>query len=154
MTGGAVFGPVFFILLFAAALSSCIGCAEAVAFWITEKFGVKRKIAILYSTVAAWLVGLTTIFSLGSWSTFYPLDFVPALQGMNIYVVTDFLAANILLLIGAMSISLFFGWFVPRNIKLEAIAVSDGALFQVWQFLIRFVIPLILFVVLVTGLST
>jgi len=152
MAGGQVFGSVFFILLFAAALSSCIGCAEAVAFWITEKFGVPRKMAILYSTLAAWLVGLTTIFSLGSWSDFYPLDFIPALEGMNIYAATDFLAANVLLLIGSMFLSVFFGWFVPRQIKLDAIGVANNSMFRFWQLLIRFVIPPVLFIVLVMGL--
>lgn len=152
MYGGQIFGPVFFILLFAAAISSCIGCAESVSFWITEKFGVQRTTAILYATIAAWLVGLTTIFSLGSWSDFYPLDFIPALTGMNIYVATDFLAANILLLIGSMCLAVFIGWFVPRKVTLEAIGITEGWLFHLWNIFIRFVIPPILFVVLIMGL--
>ena len=144
---------VLLILLFAAALSSCIGCAEAVAFWFTEKFGVKRERSITYTTVAGWIVGLVTIFSLGDWSEFYPLDFIPAMQGMNIYVAIDFVAANILLLVGAMFTSLFFGWFVPKQIQLESISVSDNGLFRFWRFLVRFVIPPILLVVLVKGLT-
>ena len=151
MPGGILFGSIFFILLFAAALSSCIGCGEGVAFWIMEKFNVNRQMSILYTTVAAWLVGLVTIFSLGDWSDFYPLDFIPAMVGMNIYVAIDFLAANILLLVGAMFTSVFFGWFVPKKIQLEAIDVADSGLFRFWQILVRFVIPPILFVVLVMG---
>lgn len=153
MSGGHIFGPVFFILLFAAALSSCIGCAESVSFWITEKFGVQRKKAIFYVTIAAWLVGLTTIFSLGSWSEFYPLNFIPALSGMNIYVATDFLAANILLLIGSMFLAGFFAWLVPKQIKLEALGITDGKLYRIWNIFMRFVIPPVLFVVLVLGLQ-
>lgn len=152
MPGGMLFGSLFFVLLFAAALSSCIGCAEGVAFWIMEKFKVKREMAILYTTVVAWLVGLVTIFSLGDWSEFYPLDFIPAMQGMNIYVAIDFLAANILLLVGAMFTSVFFGWFVPKHIQLAAIDAADSGLFRFWQLLVRFVIPPVLFVVLVMGL--
>ena len=152
MNGGLVFGSIFFILLFAAALSSCIGCAEAVAFWITERFDKSREVAILYSTVAAWLVGLMTIFSLGDWSEFHPFDFIPAMQGMTIYVATDFLAANILLLIGSLALSIFFGWLVPKRLKLEAMGVSENWLFHLWHGLVRWIIPPILLVVLVLGL--
>ena len=153
MPGGIIFGSIFFILLFAAALSSCIGCGEGVTFWIMEKFEVSRERSILYTVLAAWLVGMATIFSLGDWSEFYPLDFIPAMAGMNIYVGIDFLAANILLLVGAMLTSLFFGWFVPRQIKLEAIGASDNGLFRFWLVLVRFVIPPVLLIVLVKGLT-
>lgn len=153
MQGGVFFGSLFFILLFAAALSSCIGCAEGVAFWIMEKFEASRGLSTLYTTLAAWMVGLVTIFSLGDWSEFYPLNFIPAMEGMNIYVAIDFVAANILLLVGAMLTSVFFGWFVPKKIKIEAIGMADGGLFRFWHILIRFVIPPILFVVLLMGLT-
>ena len=153
MSGGLVFGSLFFILLFAAAMSSCIGCGEAVAFWLSEKFKLSRNSAILYASVAGWLIGLFTIMALGSWSDFYPLAFIPAMKGMNIYVATDFLAANILLLVGALSISVFFGWFVPKQLKLDAIGASDGLLYQSWLFLVRFVIPPVLLVVLIKGLG-
>jgi NSS family neurotransmitter:Na+ symporter len=153
MTGGQIFGPLFFVLLFAAALSSCIGCGEGVAFWIMERFGINRERSILYTTAVAWVVGLATIFSLGNWSEFYPLDFVPAMTGMNIFGAIDFLAANILLLIGSLFLSVFFGWFVPKQIKQESIGVADSGLFHLWQLLIRWVIPPVLFIVLVKGVT-
>ena len=153
MDSGLIFGTIFFILLFAAALSSCIGCAEAVTFWICERFKKSRDAAVLYTVSAAWLIGLTSIFSLGDWSEFHPFDFIPAMQGMTIYAATDFLAANIFLLVGALAISVFFGWLVPKQIKLDAIGVSDGVLFKLWQLVIRWVIPPILLIVLVMGLQ-
>ena len=153
MDSGLIFGTIFFILLFAAALSSCIGCAEAVTFWICERFKKSRDAAVLYTVSAAWLIGLTSIFSLGDWSEFHPFDFIPAMKGMTIYAATDFLAANIFLLVGALAISVFFGWLVPKQIKLDAIGVSDGVLFKLWQLVIRWVIPPILLIVLVMGLQ-
>ena len=38
MPGGQLFGSIFFILLITAALSSCIGCAEAVVSWVDEQW--------------------------------------------------------------------------------------------------------------------
>jgi NSS family neurotransmitter:Na+ symporter len=153
MPGGIIFGSIFFILLFAAALSSCIGCGEGVAFWVMEKFNLGRQRAILYTVIAAWIVGLATIFSLGDWAEFYPLDFIPAMRGMNIYVAIDFLAANILLLIGALFTSVFFGWFVPNKIRLESIDVSASAMYTIWLILVRYVIPPVLLVVLIKGVT-
>jgi len=153
MPGGQLFGAIFFILLIAAALSSCIGCAEAVVSWVDERFGIKRKTGVLLTAGAAWAVGILTIMSLGDWSGYYPLDFIPAFEGKTIFDALDFLAANILLLIGGLLISVFIGWFVPKHIKLDEIGVEEGLFFNFWRFMIRFVIPPVLLVVLVMGIT-
>jgi NSS family neurotransmitter:Na+ symporter len=153
MPGGQIFGAIFFILLIAAALSSCIGCAEAVVSWVDERFGIKREKGVLLTVGAAWAVGILTIMSMGDWSEFYPLDFIPAFEGKTIFDSLDFLAANILLLIGGLLISVFIGWFVPKQIKLDEIGVDEGLFFNFWQFMIRFVIPPVLVVSLVMGIS-
>ncbi len=152
MPGGQLFGSIFFILLIAAALSSCIGCAEAVVSWIDEKWGIKREKGVLLTAGAGWAVGLLTIMSLGDWSEYYPLDFISAFAGKTIFDSLDFLAANILLLIGGLLVPVFIGWFVPKHIKLEEIGVRDGPFFAIWRFTIRFVIPPVLLIVLVMGI--
>ena len=153
MPGGQLFGAIFFILLIAAALSSCIGCAEAVVSWVDERFGIKRETGVLLTAGAAWAVGILTIMSLGDWSGYYPLDFIPAFEGKTIFDALDFLAANILLLIGGLLISVFIGWFVPKHIKLDEIGVEEGLFFNFWRFMIRFVIPPVLVIVLIMGIT-
>jgi len=152
MPGGQLFGSIFFILLIAAALSSCIGCGEGVISWVDEHFGIRREVGVIYVAGLAWLIGLLSIMSFGDWSDVHPLGFIPAFAEKTFFDTMDFFAANILLLVGAMLTSIFFGWLVPRQLKLDEIAVSDGLLFSFWQFLIRYVIPPVLFVVLVMGL--
>jgi NSS family neurotransmitter:Na+ symporter len=153
MPGGQFFGSIFFVLLIAAALSSCIGCAEAVVSWVDEKWGIKRENGVLITAGAAWAVGILTIMSLGEWSEFYPLDFIPAFEGRTIFDSLDFLAANILLLIGGLLISVFIGWVVPKHIKLEEMGVHEGLFFTFWRFMIRFVIPPVLLIVLIMGIT-
>ena len=153
MPGGQIFGAIFFILLIAAALSSCIGCAEAVVSWVDERFGIKREKGVLLTVGAAWAVGVLTIMSMGDWSEYYPLDFIPVFEGKTIFDSLDFLAANILLLIGGLLISVFIGWFVPKQIKLDEIGVDEGLFFNFWQFMIRFVIPPVLVISLVMGIA-
>jgi len=153
MPGGQIFGAIFFILLIAAALSSCIGCAEAVVSWVDERFGIKREKGVLLTVGAAWAVGVLSIMSMGDWSEYYPLDFIPVFEGKTIFDSLDFLAANILLLIGGLLISVFIGWFVPKQIKLDEIGVDEGLFFNFWQFMIRFVIPPVLIISLVMGIA-
>lgn len=153
MPGGPVFGAVFFVLLIAAALSSCIGCGEAVVSWVDEHWGIDRKRGIVYAVVAAWLVGLLSILSLGEWSDFYPLGFIPAFAEKTIFDTLDFLAANILLLVGGLLTSVFFGWFVPKQLKMDEIGLADGPLFAFWRIMIRYVIPPVLLLSLLLGIS-
>jgi NSS family neurotransmitter:Na+ symporter len=148
MPGGQIFGSIFFILLISAALSSCIGLAEGVVNWVDEHWNIPRKKGILYVTGAAWLLGIFSILSLSTWSDFYPLDFVPSYEGKSIFDALDHLAANNLLLVGGALSAIFFGWLVPKALKLEEINVAEGLLFALWRFLIRFVIPPVLVIVL------
>ena len=148
MPGGQIFGSIFFILLISAALSSCIGLAEGVVNWVAEHWGISRKKGILYVVGAAWLLGILSIISLGEWSNFYPLDFLPSYERKSIFNALDHLAANNLLLVGGALSAVFFGWLVPKALKLEEMDVSDGPLFALWRFSIRFIIPPVLVVVL------
>lgn len=149
MPGGRIFGSIFFVLLISAALSSCIGLAEGVVNWVDEHWGIAREKGILYVAGAAWLLGILSIMSLGAWSGFYPLDFIPSYEGKPIFDALDHLAANNLLLLGGALSAIFFGWLVPKALKLEEINVADGLLFALWRFLIRFVIPPVLLIVLI-----
>jgi NSS family neurotransmitter:Na+ symporter len=152
MPGGQLFGGIFFVLLIAAALSSCLGCAEGVTNWLEEQLGIRRQVGVVYMATAAWLVGLLTIMSLGDWSHVRPLGFIPAFAEKTIFDTLDFFAANILLLLGGTLTAVFFGWLVPKQLKLDAMGVSEGLFFTFWRFMIRFVIPPVLLVVLVMGL--
>jgi len=151
MPGGRLFGSIFFVLLISAALSSCIGLAEGVVNWVDEHMGIPRKRGILYVVGAAWVLGIASILSFGVWSDIHPLDFIPAYKGLGIFGALDYLAANNLLLVGGALSSIFFGWLVPKALKLDEMGVREGVFFAFWRFMIRFVIPPVLIVVLIRG---
>jgi NSS family neurotransmitter:Na+ symporter len=152
MAGGQLFGALFFLLLIVAALSSCLGGAEAVVSWIDERWQVPRHKGVLYFVGTIWLIGIATIMSLGEWSDFYPLGFVPALAEETIFDLFEWFAANILLLVGAALTSIFFGWLVPKQIKLDGMGISDGKFYAFANTMMRYIIPPILVVALVLGL--
>ena len=152
MEAGQLFGAIFFLLLMVAALSSCLGGAEAAVSWVDERWSVPREKGILYFVGTIWLIGITTILSLGEWSDFYPLGFVPALAEETIFDLFEWFAANILLLTGAALTSIFFGWLVPKQTKLSGLGIQDGAFYAYANFMMRYVIPPVLVVALVLGL--
>ena len=152
MPGGLVFGAVLFLLLMVAALSSCLGGAEAVVSWVDARWNIPRQKGVLYFVGTIWLIGITTILSLGEWSDFYPLSFIPALAEETIFDVLEWLAANILLLIGAALTSIFVGWLMPRKLKQEGMGIKDGVFYAYANTMMRYVIPPILVVALILGL--
>lgn len=153
MPGGHLFGSIFFILLIVAALSSCIGLAESCVAWVDEHWRIPRNRGVLWVCGLAWAVGVLTIMSFSDWSEFYPLDFIPAFAGMNIFSTLDFLAANIFLLAGGLLTAIFIGWRVPKLINLEAMGIAEGALYSFITFMLRFIVPVVLLLALVMGLT-
>lgn len=149
MPGGAFFGALFFLLLITASLSSCIGIAESVVSWVSDKWNIERQKGILLTASMAWFLGIFSILSFGRWSDFYPLEFIPLFAGKTIFYSLDFLAANILLLIGSMLVAVFFGWFTTKKIKEIEIGIESPKWFDFWHFMIRFIVPLVLFIILV-----
>ena len=152
MPGGQLFGVVLFLLLMVAGLSSCLGGAEAAVSWVDARWNVPRERGILYFVGTIWLIGITVILSLGDWSDFYPLAFIPALAEETIFDIFEWLAANILLLIGATLTAIFFGWLVPRATKLEGLGMQDGRLFAYVNAMLRYVVPPVMAIALVLGL--
>ncbi len=153
MPGGQLFGAIFFVLLITAALSSCIGLAEGVVNWVDEHLDIPRKRGVLYVTGAAWILGIASILGFSVWKDVRLLEFIPSYRGLDIFDTFDTLAANNLLLIGGSLAAIFFGWMVPKALKLDEIGVRDGPFFMFWRVMIRFVIPPILIVTLFMGIT-
>ena len=157
MPGGQLFGSIFFILLIAAALSSCLGLAEGVTNWLDEHKNIPRKKGVLIASGTAWLVGIASILGFSSWKQGWEdlglLYWIPSYDGLDIFDTLDTLAANNLLLVGGFLSAVFFGWFVPKVLKLDEMNVQDGMFFAFWRFTIRFVIPPVLVLALMLGIS-
>ena len=81
------------------------------------------------------------------------LYWIPSYDGKDIFDTLDTLAANNLLLVGGALSAIFFGWLVPKALKLEEINVQDSLFFGFWRFMIRFVIPPVLIVALAMGIT-
>lgn len=154
LPAGRLFSSVFFFLLMAAALTSCIGNFAPVVAWTAEKLRVSRGNAALVAGSAMWLLGLGSVFSFNLLSGFHPLGFIDKFAGMTIYDSLDYIVSNVLLPLGALLTAIFVGWFVSPKFARHEAGMAGSFGFGLWRLLIRFVVPLAVAAILVSGLTS
>lgn len=153
LPGSAFAGAAFFLLLFAAALTSCIGALEAVVLWAEEQLGVDRRRAVLGATGVSVLLGLGVVFSFNRLADFHPLGFLPVFEGQTLFGLFEYAATNLLMPVGGLLMALFAGWVLPRATTRDELGLGDGAAFRVWLLVVRFAGPAAIAVILVMGLG-
>jgi len=151
LPGGQFFTSIFFILLIAAALTSCIGNFEPVVAWVQERFKLTRKKATCFSAGVMWLLGISSILSLNVLKDFHPFDFISLLEGKTIFDNLDYISASILLPIGGLLTAIFVGWKLPSSVMKKELGLN-GFGFSIWLFLIRFVAPIAISIVFISGI--
>lgn len=146
---GRIFGIIFFLLLTVAALTSSLSLLEVVVSYLIDNRGLERKKAVIVSSIILFIICIAASLSMGPWSGF-------TILGKNIFDFLDWFANSLLLPIGGLFITLYVGWFMGKD-RVKAEVTNEGTvrfgLFEVWMFLCRFVIPAIIFVVLLSGLG-
>ncbi|HFD86685.1 MAG TPA: sodium-dependent transporter [Gammaproteobacteria bacterium] len=134
MPGGVVIGTLFFIMLVFAAWTSAISLIEPAVTWLVENTRLDRMAAAAISGGVAWVLGIGTVLSFNAWSEIKWF-------GRTFFDNLDFVTTNIMLPLGGLLISIFAAWIMHRRHLLDELELPDGALFQLWHFLIRFFAP-------------
>lgn len=146
---GRIFGIIFFSMVTLAALTSSISLLEVVVSYLIDNRNWDRKRAVVITSIILFAICIASSLSMGIWSKY-------TVKGMNIFSLLDWIANNILLPLGGIFITLFVGWFWDRD-KVKAEVTNNGtvkfSLFNVWIFLCRFVIPIIIALVLLRGIG-
>lgn len=148
ITGGAVLGALFFILLVVAALTSAISLLEPSVSWALRHSNLSRRTAALLVGGIVWALGFMSVLSFNRWSEFRPLfDKTP-------FDLLDALTSNVMLPLGGLMVAIFVARFMSRKVLGDELQWQDGVLFKVWHFLLRYVVRIsIIFVFLnMTGL--
>lgn len=147
MPGGALFGGLFFVLLLFAAWTSAISLAEPAVAYLVENRGISRVKSAAWVGLAIWLLGVGTIFSFNLWSE------IRLFGGLTFFEGVDFLTSNIMLPLGGLLIAMFAAWLMSGKATRAELDL-DGAPYQVWRFLVRYVTPIAIGLVLlnVTGM--
>jgi len=137
MSGGTIFGSVFFLLLVFAAWTSAISLLEPIVAWLVENRGMSRVTASSWAGLAAWLMGVAALLSLNIWSDF-------KVFGLEIFSLLEYITTNIMLPLGGLLIALFVGWSMRKKSVMHELDVNNDQhkLFNVWRFATRYIAPL------------
>ncbi len=150
MPGGTVFMTIFFLLTAIASVGAILSLLEVPVAILSERFGHGRKKASLYTILAIALLGVPAALS-------QSLTAETKLFGMNPFDLYDFLSSNVMLPLGGILICLFVGWVYGLP-QLEKQLSNNGSLdnrglIRGIFFLVRYVTPLLIALVLLHGLK-
>lgn len=140
MSGGLIFGTLFFVLLVFAALSSSISLIEPAVAWLVENRGYERKKACIWAGLVTWLLGLGTVFSFNILSNFKLFE-------RTIFDLLDYLTSNLLLPIGGFFIAVFAGWIMQKQHSEAELEFSNPKAYQIWKLLVSYLAPAAVFLV-------
>lgn len=134
MSGGLIFGTLFFVLLVFAAWTSSISLIEPAVAWLVERRGQSRVKASIICGFVTWVVGLGTVFSFNIWKSYTLFD-------KTVFDMLDFLTSNLMLPIGGLLIAVFVGWKMRDTSVRDEMAMTNPLVYNSWKFLIRYVTP-------------
>ena len=150
MPAGGLVAILFFTALLVAALTSSISMLEvAVAYLVEEKNFTRVKACILLF-VLCWVVGAVCSLSFG------PLSDVKIGDG-NLFDFFDNLSSNILMTLGSLFTVLFVGWRLKKTDVYDEFTNGgtlsrNAKIFGVLWFLMRYVCPLAIILIFITGI--
>lgn len=148
MPMGGLFAAVFFLLLGIAALTSTISLQEIIVAFSVEELHWSRRKSSVISMISIFVIGIFCTLSFGPikhWTLF----------DRTIFDLFDLVTASYLMPIGALAMTIFLGWFYPKvEVKDEITngGALKGKLFELYYFILRFVAPIALIVILVSGI--
>ncbi len=140
---GRVLGALFFMMLFAAALTSAVSMLEVPVATMIDSCGYPRSRATLLVFGAIMLLGIPSALSY----TALNLE----LFGTPILDLCDYLFGTIGLIIAGLIMSIVGGWFLARTDIFIEIG-GYGWQQRIYVVLIRYCVPVILLVTLVSNL--
>ena len=152
VTGGLVFGTLFFILLFFAALTSVIGAVEPMLCWWQERFGLVRWKASLLVCGSIFLFGMGTVWSFNLWQDWRPLGGIERFADFNYFQLLDYVSLNILMPLGGLLLSLFAGWRLKPEMLAQHANIKNPVVFRAWLWLLRWLAPISIAAILYNAL--
>lgn len=149
MSGGRIWGTIFFLCMLFAAASTIIAVFENIISFAMDLTGCSRKKAVLINAAAIMILSMPCILGFNVWSSFTPFG-----QGTGVLDLEDFFVSNNLLPLGSLVYVLFctsrYGWGWKKFLA-EA-DEGEGLRFPKWaRVYMTYVLPLVVLFIFVQG---
>lgn len=141
---------LFFLTILVAALTSSISILEVGVAYLVEEKGFSRPRATILLFFSTFAVGVLCSLSFGPLSGFKIL-------GESIFNFCDKMCSNYLMTIGALLFSVFVGWKMDKKTVRDELTNGgtlkvNNKLFPIVYFLIKYIAPVTIAVIFITGL--
>lgn len=149
MAGGPLFASLFFLLVFFAAATSAVALLEVSVSYVMGSWHWSRRKSVLLLSGAIFLLGIPSSLSFG------PLAEVSVLN-YNLFDFVCMLTDNVFLPLGGIFMCYYIGWKWNPALLVDEIC-QNGKKFPLarpWLFLIRFVVPVMVIIVSLTGFAS
>ena len=152
MPGGFVVGVFFFILISVAALTSTISLLEVPVAFMVDEHKVNRKSIVWIVAFVTFIIGLPSALSQGASDFFSNFGWLPErLSSADFLSHMSFLFGDFSLGFGALLLSIFIGWVWGADKAADELALGAESFTltkKAWMIMIRYFIPLVIFVIL------
>lgn len=149
MTGGRVWGCLFFMFMTFASFSTVIAVFENIMSFAIDMFGWSRNKAALVNGVIILIASLPCVFGYNIWSDFNLIG------GRDVLDSEDFIVSNLLLPIGSLVYLLFcvtkWGWGFEKYLD-EANTGKGLHISKKLKPYFQFILPLLILFILIQGL--
>lgn len=150
MTGGQIWGALFFLFMSFASLSTVIAVFENIIACTMELLNIERKKAVIINFVLITLLSLPCALGFNVLSNIQPLG-----AGSTILDLEDFIVSQLLLPLGSLVYLLFctskYGWEF-ENYQKEA-NIGQGMKVPNWmKFYVTIILPIVVIFVFVNGI--
>lgn len=145
MTGGAIIGAIFFILVFFAAFTSSISLMETVISIVDDKLHLGRKKVCLIVFVGALLLGLPSALGFGVLSNI-------TVAGLTFLDMFDFISNSVLMPIVALLTCIFVGYFLTPKPLIEEIELTGKFKAKnMFVVIIKYIAPVCIVLILISS---
>ncbi len=149
MTGGRIWGSLFFLFMSFAALSTVIAVFENILSYAMDIWGWSRKKAVLVNVVLMIILSLPAVLGFNVLSGIQPLG-----EGTNIMDLEDFIVSNNILPLGSVGYVMFcvsrYGWGWKNFLK--EVNTGEGMKFPKGiRVYMLYVIPTVIVVIYLKG---
>ena len=149
---GEFLGLIFFVMVLFAALTSAVSLLEAITSSMMDKFKWDRKKATLVMAGASAVVSI--IVCLGYNVLYFDLLFPTGSTG-QILDILDYASNNVLMPIVGILTCILIGWVAKPNTVIDEVTLNGEKFGRktLYIIMLKFVAPILLFVILLTGIG-
>lgn len=159
-SSGGLYGSAFYLLMTIAAVTTSIALLEAPLTHLQRKFGVSRIKSALWLGMAVWLFGLGVVLAHSVWNgdgftvaLFFGNEAVRLVNNAGFHDVLVFISSHLIQPLAALVLCLFIAWRIPREVSHQTFAPKRQIWFEIWNYLIRYITPVLLLVVVFASLG-